>query len=203
MSTASPTEPVVEPAGPAQEPGEAPGLLRRALTLVAPLAGLAIVLVLAAVTTPGFYSEDVLRLVLFQAGFIGVTAVGQTLVLLVGGIDLSIGAVVGLTTVIVATYTAGDDARLGTAVLLALLAGLGIGILNGALVVRRQVPATGPPLMSVPLRDFRSVSRTVPLTPTSTRQCRRETSGSSRESWHVEARPIMNSPAVRSRSWCR
>jgi ribose/xylose/arabinose/galactoside ABC-type transport system permease subunit len=141
MSTGAPTEPVVEPAGPAPELGEASGLLRRALTLVAPLAGLGILLVLAAVTTPGFYSEDVLRLVLFQAGFIGVTAVGQTLVLLVGGIDLSIGAVVGLTTVIVATYTAGDDARLGTAVLLALLAGLGIGILNGALVVRRQVPA--------------------------------------------------------------
>jgi len=141
MSAGAPTEPVVEPAGPAPEAVEGPGILRRALTLVAPLAGLGIVLVLAAVTTPGFYSEGVLRLVLFQAGFIGVTAVGQTLVLLIGGIDLSIGAVVGLTTVIVATYTAGDDARLGTAVLLALLAGLAVGILNGLLVVRRQVPA--------------------------------------------------------------
>jgi ribose/xylose/arabinose/galactoside ABC-type transport system permease subunit len=140
MSTGAPAEPVVEPADPA-EPGEASGLLRRALTLVAPLAGLGIVLVLAAVTTPGFYSGDVLRLVLFQAGFIGVTAVGQTLVLLIGGIDLSIGAVVGLTTVIVATYTAGEDARLGTAVLLALLAGLAVGMVNGLLVVRRQVPA--------------------------------------------------------------
>jgi ribose transport system permease protein len=141
MSAGAPTEPVVEPAGLAPEAVEGPGILRRALTLVAPLAGLGIVLVLAAVTTPGFYSEGVLRLVLFQAGFIGVTAVGQTLVLLIGGIDLSIGAVVGLTTVIVATYTAGDDARLGTAVLLALLAGLAVGILNGLLVVRRQVPA--------------------------------------------------------------
>jgi ribose/xylose/arabinose/galactoside ABC-type transport system permease subunit len=111
------------------------------LTFVAPLAGLGIVLALAAVTTPGFYSGGVLRLVLFQAGFIGVTAVGQTLVLLVGGIDLSIGAVVGLTTVIVATQTGGDDARIGTAVLLAVLAGLAVGMLNGLLVVRRQVPA--------------------------------------------------------------
>jgi ribose transport system permease protein len=141
VSTGAPTEPLVEQAGGGPEPSAASGLLRRTLTFVAPLAGLVVVLVLAAVTTPGFYSGGVLRLVLFQAGFIGVTAVGQTLVLLVGGIDLSIGAVVGLTTVIVATYTAGDDARLGTAVLLALLAGLAVGALNGVLVVRRQVPA--------------------------------------------------------------
>jgi ribose/xylose/arabinose/galactoside ABC-type transport system permease subunit len=109
--------------------------------MLAPLAGLALVLVLAAVTTPGFYSDDVLRLVLFQAGLIGVTAVGQTLVLLVAGIDLSIGAVMGLTTVIVATYTLGDDGRVGGAVLLALLAGLAVGLVNGLLVVGRQVPA--------------------------------------------------------------
>jgi ribose transport system permease protein len=141
VSTGAPTEPLVEQAGGGPEPSAASGLLRRTLTFIAPLAGLVVVLVLAAVTTPGFYSGGVLRLVLFQAGFIGVTAVGQTLVLLVGGIDLSIGAVVGLTTVIVATYTAGDDARLGTAVLLALLAGLAVGALNGVLVVRRQVPS--------------------------------------------------------------
>jgi ribose transport system permease protein len=49
--------------------------------------------------------------VLFQAGIIGVTAVGQTLVLLVGGIDLSIGAVIGLTTVIVASRTGGSGAQ--------------------------------------------------------------------------------------------
>jgi ribose/xylose/arabinose/galactoside ABC-type transport system permease subunit len=141
VSTGAPAEPVVEQAGAGSEPSAASGLFRRTLTFIAPLAGLGVVLVLAAVTTPGFYSGGVLRLVLFQAGFIGVTAVGQTLVLLVGGIDLSIGAVVGLTTVIVATYTAGDDARLGTAVLLALLAGFAVGVLNGLLVVRRQVPA--------------------------------------------------------------
>jgi ribose/xylose/arabinose/galactoside ABC-type transport system permease subunit len=111
------------------------------VTLLAPLAGLGAVLLLAALTTPGFYSSGVLRLVLFQAGLIGVTAVGQTLVLLVAGIDLSIGAVVGLTTVIVATYSSGADDRLGVAVLLALLAGLAVGVLNGLLVVRRQVPA--------------------------------------------------------------
>ncbi|MCW2741001.1 MAG: hypothetical protein JWR45_1423 [Blastococcus sp.] len=141
MSTGAAPEAVTASADVGAAQATTSSRLRRALTLVAPLAGLALVLVLAAVTTPGFYSGGVLRLVLFQAGLIGVTAIGQTLVLLVGGIDLSIGAVLGLTTVIVATYTAGDDGRLGTAVLLALLAGLAVGLLNGVLVVRRQVPA--------------------------------------------------------------
>lgn len=135
------TEPAV--AGPEKgTPRAGRGVLaQRGLTLVAPLSGILVVLVLAAITTPGFFSDGVLRLILFQAGLIGVTAVGQTLVLLVAGIDLSIGAVIGLTTVIVASYSAGDDGRLWTAVLLALAAGLAVGLVNGLLVVRRQVPA--------------------------------------------------------------
>ncbi len=139
MSTGTPTESSAAPAGPTPAASRS-GLVRRASALLAPLGGLGLVLVLAALTTPGFYSGDVLRLVLFQAGLIGVTAVGQTLVLLVAGIDLSIGAVVGLTTVIVAAYTMGDDARLGTAILLGLAAGLAVGVVNALLVVRRQVP---------------------------------------------------------------
>jgi ribose/xylose/arabinose/galactoside ABC-type transport system permease subunit len=135
------TQPVAAsvPAGSSAPGGRA--LLRRALSLLAPLAGLAVILLLAAVTTPGFYSTGVLQLVLFQIGLIGVTAVGQTLVLLVGGIDLSIGAVIGLTTVIIAVYSRGDGARLGVAILLALAAGAVVGLVNGLLVVGRQVPA--------------------------------------------------------------
>ena len=113
---------------------------RRLLTILAPLAGLALVLVLAAVTTPGFYSRGVLELVAFQAGLIGITALGQTLVLLVGGIDLSIGAVAGLTTVVVATVSAGRGEQLPTAIALAVVAGAIVGAVNAALVLLRQVP---------------------------------------------------------------
>jgi ribose transport system permease protein len=140
MSTA-PVRPAAVPAeGDAGTEGRSGGVGRRAAALLAPLAGLVILLVLAAVTTPGFYSGGVLRLVLFQAGLIGVTAVGQTLVLLVGGIDLSIGAVMALTTVIVASYTTGQDGRLPVAILLGLGAGAVVGIVNALLVVGRRVP---------------------------------------------------------------
>lgn len=107
---------------------------------LAPLAGIAVVLVLAAVTTPGFFRPEVLRLVLFQVGIIGIVALGQTIVLLLGGIDLSQSGVVSLTSVILATYTAGSNDALAVGILLCLLAGLGVGLLNGGLVVLRAVP---------------------------------------------------------------
>jgi ribose/xylose/arabinose/galactoside ABC-type transport system permease subunit len=142
MTTEAPATPTADPDAEGNgRPDTSHRVLGRAAAVMAPLAGLALVLVLAALTTPGFFSGGVLRLVLFQAGLIGVTAVGQTLVLLVGGIDLSLGAVMGLTTVIVASYSGGQDARLAMALLISLAAGAVVGLVNGLLVVRRQVPA--------------------------------------------------------------
>lgn len=114
--------------------------LSRSSTVLAPLAGLAVVLVLAATVTPNFYRFDVARLVLFQIGVIGITAIGQTFVLLVGGIDLSIGAVMAFTTIIVASYTDGQDDRLFVAVLLSIGAGLLAGVVNALLILVRNVP---------------------------------------------------------------
>jgi ribose/xylose/arabinose/galactoside ABC-type transport system permease subunit len=107
---------------------------------LAPVAGLVAVLVAAAITTPDLFSRPNVTNILFLAGLIGVTAIGQTLVLLTGGIDLSVGAVVGLTTVIVATQTDGRDAALPQAILLALLAALVVGAVNAGLVLLRDVP---------------------------------------------------------------
>jgi ribose/xylose/arabinose/galactoside ABC-type transport system permease subunit len=116
------------------------GQAKRVAQSLAPLAGVAVVLVLAGVTTPSFYTSGNLNLVLFQLGIIGVTAIGQTFVLLIGGIDLSIGSVIGLTTVIVATTTGGSNKQLVLAVLLAVAAGAAVGLINAGLVLLRQVP---------------------------------------------------------------
>jgi ribose/xylose/arabinose/galactoside ABC-type transport system permease subunit len=107
---------------------------------LAPVAGLLVVLAIAAITTPDLYNRGNLTLILFLAGLIGVTAVGQTIVLLTGGIDLSIGAVIGLTTVIVASQTDGRGSALPGAIALAVLGGLAVGAANGGLVLLRDVP---------------------------------------------------------------
>jgi len=117
-----------------------PSWQHRARALLAPATGLLALLVIAAITTPHFYSASVIQLVLFQIGLIGVTALGQTFVLLVAGIDLSVGGVTGLTTVIIAVQTGGDAAALPGALLLALGAGILVGLVNAGLVLLRDVP---------------------------------------------------------------
>lgn len=109
-------------------------------TRLAPLGGLVLVLIAAAITSPSLFESANLRLILFQVGLIGITALGQTLVLLVAGIDLSIGAVIGLTAVIVAAQADGSNSALPGAILLAALAGTGVGLLNAGLVILRGVP---------------------------------------------------------------
>lgn len=101
------------------------------LSLLIVLAALVLV---GALTTPGqFLSLQNLQLVLTQASVIGVVTVGVTFVIIGGGIDLSVGAIVALATVW-ATTVATQQYGLGGILLSALLVGLGCGLVNGLLV---------------------------------------------------------------------
>jgi ribose/xylose/arabinose/galactoside ABC-type transport system permease subunit len=68
-----------------------------------------------------------------QISVVGVAAIGETLVLLVGGLDLSIGAIVLLSEVIIADLATTHGLPLGVALAAGLGAGAGIGLLNGVL----------------------------------------------------------------------
>lgn len=70
---------------------------------------------------------DVLR----QVSEIGIIAVGMTFVILIGGIDLSVGAVLGLAAVGSAVLLVENDFGVVPAVAIVLLAGLGFGFLQG------------------------------------------------------------------------
>ena len=107
---------------------------------LASVAGLALVLVIAALFARDFYASANLVLVAQQIGFIGVAALGQTFTLLVGGIDLSVGAVSGLTMVVVAVVSGGSDDKLAVAILLAFALGIAVGIGNAILVTWRNAP---------------------------------------------------------------
>jgi len=66
-------------------------------------------------------------------------AAGQTIVLMLGGIDLSVGGVLSLTTAIAATRLAGDGARLVLWLGVILALGLLLGAVNGVLVARLRL----------------------------------------------------------------
>lgn len=87
------------------------------------------------------FNQATIVSLLHVAAGLGLVAVGQTLVILGGSLDLSVAYVVSLSTLVAAETMTGDDAALLPGVLLALAAGAGVGLLNGLLIARARVNA--------------------------------------------------------------
>jgi len=68
------------------------------------------------------------------AAVLAIAAMGQTLVIQQGGIDLSVPGMMSATVVIVTRYPSGDSGKLAVALLLALAITVGAGVLSGVLV---------------------------------------------------------------------
>jgi ribose transport system permease protein len=106
--------------------------------------GLVVVLILLAIigtlTSDNFLTSDNLRNILVSSSVIGVVSVGMTFVIIGGGIDLSVGALVALASVW-ATTVATQDYGAAAMVACALLVGVGAGLVNGVLIAYgRLVP---------------------------------------------------------------
>ncbi len=98
-----------------------------------------VVLCIVGVATSGerFASLDNVMTILRYAAIIGVLSVGMTFVITGGGIDLSVGSVVGLASVwasTLATQTMAENTHWIVMVTTALLVGVGCGLVNGLLV---------------------------------------------------------------------
>jgi ribose transport system permease protein len=101
-----------------------------------PVLILGVLVVLMAALSPYFLTSRNLANVGFQASFVAVLALGQLLVIITRGIDLSVGSVVGLAGVVAAAGAAGSGAAC-----LALFVGTGlaVGLVNGAVLVYGRV----------------------------------------------------------------
>jgi ribose transport system permease protein len=85
-----------------------------------------------------FFSKYNLKTFLINLSFFVIVATGETLVLISGNLDFSIGGVIALTSVLVAKlYELGTN--IYVAIVLALLVGVLTGILNGWLVVKMKL----------------------------------------------------------------
>ena len=106
-----------------------------------PLAFLLGISLVLSLTTAGFASGTNLRSIAQQQAVIIIIVVGQALVMIAGGIDLSVGSVVALVTVVAAKLM--RDAHFSPA--MAVLCGLGVGaacgMINGIVTTRARVPA--------------------------------------------------------------
>lgn len=84
--------------------------------------------------TDSFFSGGNLVNVVRQSSIIGFVAVGMTFVMITAGIDLSVGAVVGLAGVVAASHAFGGPVYIP--VVLGLLVGLAVGALNAGLITK-------------------------------------------------------------------
>ncbi|EPR15618.1 ribose ABC transporter permease [Agrobacterium sp. TS43] len=114
-------------------------MLRSPLAL--PLAGLIVVSILMGLASDNFFSLNNIMNVLRQVSVVGILAVGMTFVILTGGIDLSVGAVMALVGTLSAGLMVNSGLPASVALPAGLFIGLGIGIFNGALVAWGKMPA--------------------------------------------------------------
>lgn len=103
------------------------------------------IVLLVAVVVFGLLNDRFLRfenlsLITQQVSVVGTLAIAQTLIILTAGIDLSVGAVMILSSMVVAQLAVGSGIPGPLALLSGLVVGLGAGALNGFLVTRFKLP---------------------------------------------------------------
>ena len=98
------------------------------------LVALVVLMVVLSLATDNFLSSYNASVVARQAAFVGLVALGQTLVLLVGGIDLSVGAAAGLSAIVGSLMLTAAGVHPYLVIPLTMLFGLGLGLINGIFV---------------------------------------------------------------------
>ncbi|BAG17946.1 MULTISPECIES: ABC transporter permease [Streptomyces] len=127
-------------AGPSDAPPRKPGGgtpalgLRLDVRILSLLGVLAALVLVGGITEPdAFLDTGNLQLILTQASVIGVVTVGMTFVIISGGIDLSVGAMVALASVWATTLATQEYGFAGIA-FTAVIVGLAAGLVNGVLI---------------------------------------------------------------------
>jgi D-xylose transport system permease protein len=118
-----------------------PILLRAGVGRWAPLLALVAVWAVMSALNPRFLSAVNLTNLMLQIVAVGTIAVGVVLVLLIGEIDLSVGAVSGLGAALTAVLTIKEGWPAGLAIGIGLLTGAAVGLLHGIMVTQVGVPS--------------------------------------------------------------
>jgi ribose/xylose/arabinose/galactoside ABC-type transport system permease subunit len=90
---------------------------------------------------PAFLSERNIRAILNVVSFVGIIAIGQTILMVAGEFDLSVGSVAGLSAVVAAKLMTVLMLPVPLALLLGVGVGALVGLVNGIIVVKFKIPA--------------------------------------------------------------
>ena len=118
---------------------------KQAIRSAESLAGLVAITLFFVIMSPTYRQWATVTDILEQSMELAILAAGTTLVLISGGLDLSVGSVMALCTCIVGCFLSGATGEpmmgVAPAVALTLAAGLGIGLINGVTIKYTGVPA--------------------------------------------------------------
>lgn len=92
-------------------------------------------------SSESFLNKYNLTSILRDAAALGTVAMGQAVVMICGGLDISVGSIVSLTTILAATIMSGSDGMIPMAMIACLGMGVIIGALNGFAVVQLRIVA--------------------------------------------------------------
>jgi len=120
----------------------APSLASRALALstLGPLIALLLAVAFFTAQSARFLTGSNLSLVVQQVMVVGTLAIGQTLVILTAGIDLSNGAVMALGNIVITKLAVANGINPFVAILLGILVCTAFGVFNGSLVTGLRLP---------------------------------------------------------------
>src|SRR2546423_7781922 len=116
-------------------------LLQNWLNRLGPVLGLLLVIGIFSLlmdTPARFLSPNNLRIVLSQTVIVAIGAIGMTMIIISGGIDLAVGSTIALTGVITALGI-NDGLAPSLALLIGILAGGVVGLVNGLVITRLKV----------------------------------------------------------------
>jgi len=112
----------------------------RGSPIMGPFAALVLASIFFATQSDKFLTGANFSLIIQQVMVVGTLAIGQTLVILTGGIDLSNGMIMALSSVLMTGFAVQSGMNPMLAILVGLLAGVVFGLLNGALITAIGLP---------------------------------------------------------------
>ncbi|PXW98158.1 monosaccharide ABC transporter membrane protein (CUT2 family) [Sphaerotilus hippei] len=110
------------------------------ISQLGPFIALVIACAIFGVTTDNFFTGANFALILQQVMVVGVIAIGQTLIILTAGIDLSCGMVMALGSIVMTKVAADFGLPAPLAILLGIAVTAAFGLINGLLVTRIKLP---------------------------------------------------------------
>lgn len=113
--------------------------LRRNATILIVYGLILVLLVIGTASSERYFTDRNLFNVLRQAAFLGVATYGQMLVILTGGIDLSVGSLVKVCVLVSAILMGGDSNNTIPAIILTLGLGLLVGFVHAFLINRLRI----------------------------------------------------------------